>query len=79
MNPVVAASSEPPRRSRMSAPRWFYVSLAAVALLLWGVFVWPTAYRYDHYTADGTTRPIRMNRLTGMSQVWTPTGWRGWR
>lgn len=54
------------------------VSIAAILMVLsLGAFVWPTLYRYDHYTADGTTVPIRMNRLTGKVEAWR-TSWRAW-
>lgn len=44
--------------------RWI---LPALAVLLFGAFVWPTMYRYHRTTASGRTGSvlIRENRVTG--------------
>lgn len=45
------------------------------ALLLLGVFVWPTRYRYDHINLHGKVRPVRVDRLTGTPEMLSETGW----
>ena len=45
--------------------------LAAFAL-----FVWPTRWRYDHMTVDNDTYPVRIDRITGHSELLLPgDGW----
>jgi hypothetical protein len=61
----------------MSVRKQIYILLAVAVSLLWGAFVWPTLYRYDHYTAEGTTVPLRINRLTGRVEAWRAP-WRAW-
>lgn len=43
-----------------------------VVVLLLGIFVWPTMYRYDKLNMK---YPVRINRLTGATQVLYPDGW----
>jgi len=48
-----------------------------VLIILFGLFVWPTIYRYDHikYTAGEVL--IRTNRLTGeVERLYNTGGWR---
>ena len=53
-----------------------------VALLVLGfvlafvAWVWPTPYRYDHLTTDGSTYPVRINRWNGDADMLVPDeGW----
>lgn len=40
------------------------------------LYVWPTAYRYDHVTIDGDIYPVRIHRVTGIAQILAPdAGW----
>jgi hypothetical protein len=46
-------------------------------LLTAGALFWPTLYHYDKVSSGGTTVPIRINRLTGYTEIflglkWTP-------
>jgi hypothetical protein len=46
------------------------------AVGLFGLFVWPTPYRYDHIDyGRGTSYPVRQNRFTGYTQVLFSGGW----
>jgi hypothetical protein len=53
------------------------VRLVLLALLAAFVaYVWPTMYRYDHLSTDGSTYPVRINRLNGDSDMLVPDeGW----
>jgi hypothetical protein len=45
-------------------------------LLTFGVVFWPTLYRYDHVTLAGGTLPLRTQRITGRTEIFSPTaGW----
>ena len=53
--------------------RWVKAALLIVAvavLVLFACFVWPTKYRYDHVTINGTTIPVRFNRISGKGEIW---------
>ncbi len=53
---------------------WWCVVGALVALF--GCYVWPTAYRYDHMTVDGDVVPVRIHRITGEADMLLPDeGW----
>jgi hypothetical protein len=51
----------------------------AVFLVLFAWLVWPTPYRYDHETIRSgqyaRTVPIRINRLSGVTEVFGTNGW----
>lgn len=51
---------------------------AAVAIaVIFGLGVWPTAYRYDRTVLRGGQEvPTRTHRLTGEAQVLVPGGWK---
>jgi hypothetical protein len=59
--------------------RRLFIVVGAVALalaLFAGVYVWPTAYRYDHLrTSAGATIPVRINRFTGHAEFLGFSGW----
>ena len=61
------------------AKRISSVSLAigVAILVVLGVFVWPTLYRYDHMKLGDSLYVVRINRLTGRAQILD--GFRGWR
>ena len=44
-------------------------------LLVLGATVWPTLYRYDKVSIGQNTLLIRMNRLTGSTEVFRGTRW----
>lgn len=53
------------------------VSAVSVAgILLFIVTVWPTIYRYDHVNLKGTVLPVRINRVSGKTEILQ--GMRGW-
>lgn len=48
------------------------IALASLFLL----YVWPTRYRYDHMTVDGNLVPVRIDRISGDSDMLVPDdGW----
>jgi hypothetical protein len=55
------------------------VGLASVFLLLTGLFgwyVWPTPYRYDHIQLKAELLvPVRINRMTGEAEMLYTSGW----
>lgn len=39
-------------------------------------WVWPTTYRYDHFSLDTDTYIVRINRITGHADILVPEqGW----
>jgi hypothetical protein len=46
--------------------------LAAVVVTLFAIFVWPTAYRYDHFQIDNNRFPVRTHRWSGMAEILLP-------
>jgi len=56
---------------------WIAVGAAVLALALFaGVYVWPTAYRYDYLrTSAGAHVPVRINRFTGHAEFLGFSGW----
>lgn len=46
-----------------------------VAAGIFGAFVWPTLYRYDHMNLKGTVLPVRIHRVSGKTEVLYPSGW----
>jgi len=51
------------------------IIVASVMTLIFSVYVWPTAYRYDHTTIDGADYSVRTNRFTDDVYVLTQWGW----
>ena len=49
--------------------------LAIVTLAALGYFVWPTPYRYDHTKIGDNDLLVRMNRLSGKTEVLLARGW----
>jgi hypothetical protein len=47
------------------------------AVIVFALFIWPTAYRYDHMELGaGRSLPVRINRFTGFAEVLYPSGWK---
>jgi|GEM_PF-1484149 hypothetical protein len=57
--------------------RKYKLTLACIiGFVLFCVFVWPTAYRFDHIQVSvGRTFPVRINRFTGSTEILYPSGW----
>jgi hypothetical protein len=46
-------------------------------LVLFGLLVWPTLYRYDHIDLGlGRSYPVRQNRINGQTEILFPDGWK---
>ena len=54
----------------------FVVGVGLIALVAFGLFVWPTPYRYDHIHYEGKTSVVRINRITGGAKELGRYGWR---
>ena len=62
-----------PLRLAARALRWL-VALAIVFAFV--AYVWPTRFRYDHMTVDGNLVPVRIDRVSGDSDMLVPDeGW----
>lgn len=50
-----------------------------IVFALLGLFasvVWPTRWKYDHMTVDGSVVPVRIDRFTGEADMLVPDeGW----
>jgi hypothetical protein len=69
--PVDVATAPPlsrPHRGKIPPIQFLWVSVGVLVLLVLGVTVWPTIYRYDHMTDGKTTVPVRIHRLTGEAE-----------
>jgi hypothetical protein len=51
------------------------IAVAAVVVVL-AVTVWPTRYRYDHVNLGESVLPVRIDRLSGRTEILY--GWSGW-
>ncbi len=61
--------------------------MRSLATLLWKLlliaivvgfvlYVWPGRYRYDHVSVEGSTYPVRIDRLNGNADMLVPDeGW----
>ena len=45
--------------------------LALLATFYFGIFIWPTPWRYDHIGKN----PVRTNRVTGAVEILNLQGW----
>jgi hypothetical protein len=52
----------------------FYLVVMAVVLLC-GLFIWPTPYRYDQISIGAYSSPVRINRFTGQAERLIVSGW----
>lgn len=59
----------------MTKGRLFFILLLVAAVVV-AVFVWPTRYRYIESTesADGPTRPMRVDRITSRVEMQNGSG-----
>jgi hypothetical protein len=53
---------------------WKIAALAGALAFL--ILVWPTAYRYDRIAVGAESLPVRINRLTGSTEILRVEGWR---
>jgi hypothetical protein len=54
----------------------FRTALIAVLVVgLFGWFVWPTRYRYDHLKFGQMNLPVRIDRFSGRAEALYPSGW----
>ena len=51
--------------------------IVCVALFAAGLVFWPILYRYDHLGSGSGTVPLRINRLTGHTQLFVGRRWVG--
>ena len=47
--------------------------IITVLVILFAIYVWPTPYRYGLFYKE---YPLRIHRITGEVERWTPGGWR---
>jgi hypothetical protein len=53
---------------------WKLLLIAIV--LAFALYVWPGRYRYDHLSVEGSTYPVRIDRLNGNADMLVPDeGW----
>ena len=58
------------------ARRLLLLLVCTFLLATFVLYVWPSAYRYDHVTIDGDIYPVRIHRLTGVAEILAPdAGW----
>lgn len=46
--------------------------LITAVLVLFGIFIWPTRYRYDHTSTGSATFIVRFDRFSGRGEVFNP-------
>lgn len=51
----------------------FRFTAIAIIVVLFGIFVYPTMYKYDKYNQKV---PVRINRITGEAYLLDPEGWK---
>ena len=61
------------RRKTRLLLRVMMITVLIGAAGIFGYYVWPTPYRYDHTFEGGLTR---INRFTGQTDILRPHGWR---
>lgn len=55
---------------------WVVLSGLLMATTLFGMFVWPTRYRYDKMNVQANAVvPVRIDRITGKTEILYPSGW----
>lgn len=52
-----------------------HVAIVCATLLVAGMMFWPTLYRYDSVRMDDATYPLRINRLTGSTEMFVGMQW----
>ena len=48
-------------------------SLLALLFISW--FIWPTPYQYSEMKLSNNVYPVRINRITGSTEMLLPSGW----
>lgn len=55
---------------------WFVtLTILTVAACAFGYFIWPTRYQYAKLTEKGNTRPVRIGRISGRTEILCGSGW----
>ena len=51
----------------MNIPRWWtsWIVLGVVVAVLFGVFIWPTPYRYERLSGGKSSAMVRISRFNG--------------
>jgi len=56
------------------------VIVICLTVLLIGVFLWPTVYRYDKISLEGISLPLKINRITGKTEIFFwGSGWTSYK
>lgn len=50
--------------------------IICTTLIICGILFWPTLYRYDKIKYGESTLPVRLNRITGNTEILRLDGWR---
>jgi hypothetical protein len=59
----------------MRFPRGIALCVALMVLIVLGIFVWPTRYRYEHLKQGNNDVPVRINRFNGRIEALSCAGW----
>lgn len=75
-NEAVPVTQPNSQRASLPLPRVLTMVVVLIILGLFGVFVWPTRYRYDHMSIPlvGSV-PVRIDRITGEAESLGVGGW----
>jgi hypothetical protein len=49
--------------------------LATIILIVFSILIYPTINYYTYFETNGHKYPVKINRLTGSSQMLSPDGW----
>jgi hypothetical protein len=52
-----------------------HLLIVVAAALVAGILFWPTLYRYDKLKAGDNTYPVRINRVTGHTELFIGSAW----
>ena len=63
------------RFSRLRLGPWLWRPGLLFVLVAVAALLWANRYRYDSMTVSGDTLPVRIDRVTGKSEVLYPGGW----
>jgi len=56
--------------------KWIAISVAAICIIAaFGIFIWPTRYRYDHSDFTGKSVMVRIDRFSGTVEALSGNGW----
>src|SRR3989304_9570841 len=51
------------------------IIIICATFILFGILFWPTLYQYENITIGGNSFPVRINRLTGNSDIFVLGKW----